>query len=85
MATSSTWPHGQADASDAHLLVEERRGGHDPVAVDNHGTSGPARVGVGDNQPVVDGVVRLTALGQERTDLVKIRGPRLSQDKAVGQ
>lgn len=33
---------GQVHAADAYFFVEERCGGDDPVAVDDHGAGGPA-------------------------------------------
>ncbi|SNS18096.1 hypothetical protein SAMN05216276_1005139 [Streptosporangium subroseum] len=76
---------GEPHLGDAQFLVEERRGGDDPVAVDHHGAGRPAGVGIRHDQPVVEGVVGLAPFGEERTDLLDVRRARLSQDEAVGQ
>ncbi|GAA4224634.1 hypothetical protein GCM10023075_20670 [Streptosporangium album] len=76
---------GEPHIGETQFLIKERRGGDDPIAVDHHGAGRPPGVGIRHDQPVVEGVGRLTAFGEECTDLVKVRRTRLSQDETVSQ
>ena len=76
---------GAGPMADADLLVEQQGGGDHPVAVDDDGAGTVAGVRVLHHQPVVERVVRVTAGGEQRTDLLVVGRRARPQQQAAGQ